>query len=201
MASCGRSWTGRWRISSLIPLTYEPHPHPHPHLIVALILTTSLILILTVTSPHPHLILTLTLVITPSSPHPHLFVHRWLSLRPSVSPPTQPMPPRRPCALASTSLRSPHPHLVLTHRLTITSTSTNLTSSSCLRDDVDVAQVDPCFGPLADALDRQLVNISDIDNAVRRVLNHKFSAGLFDTPYIDETIVLTQAAAFPLRYI
>ena len=41
-----------------------------------------------------------------------------------------------------------------------------------------------CAGPLAEAVDRGLVNTTTIDAAVRRVLNHKFSAGLFDEPYV-----------------
>lgn len=41
-----------------------------------------------------------------------------------------------------------------------------------------------CLGPLAEAVERGLVNTTSIDAAVRRVLNHKFSAGLFDKPYV-----------------
>eukprot|EP01047_Picozoa_sp_COSAG01_P057623 COSAG01_NODE_6684_length_3545_cov_1.480267_2_plen_728_part_00 len=53
---------------------------------------------------------------------------------------------------------------------------------------VDVAQVDPYFGPLKEALTRGLVNESHIDMAVARVLNHKFSAGLFDRPFVNESL-------------
>ena len=46
-------------------------------------------------------------------------------------------------------------------------------------------------GFLKEALQRSLVTESDIDNAVRHVLQLKFDLGLFDNPYVDEPLAET----------
>eukprot|EP01052_Picozoa_sp_SAG31_P044359 SAG31_NODE_7703_length_1613_cov_1.025760_2_plen_328_part_01 len=61
-------------------------------------------------------------------------------------------------------------------------------AAKALAAGVDVAQVDPCYTSLLQAIERGAVNESLVDAAVRRVLNHKFSVGLFDRPYVDETL-------------
>lgn len=56
-----------------------------------------------------------------------------------------------------------------------------------LRAGVDVEQPPGAtYLSLGDAVARGLVNASAIDAAVARVLTHKFSAGLFDAPFVDE---------------
>ena len=47
-------------------------------------------------------------------------------------------------------------------------------------------------GFLKDALQRGLVSESDIDRAVRHVLQLKFDLGLFDNPYVDEALAETE---------
>ncbi len=52
--------------------------------------------------------------------------------------------------------------------------------------DVELPSTD-CYGePLRDALLRGLLDESDVDVAVRRVLETKFALGLFERPYVDE---------------
>ena len=54
---------------------------------------------------------------------------------------------------------------------------------------VDIEQVPGhLYLSLPDAIAQGLVNQSTVDDAVRRVLNHKFSMRLFDQPYTDETL-------------
>ena len=47
-------------------------------------------------------------------------------------------------------------------------------------------------GFLKEALSRGLVTEADIDRAVRRVLKLKFDMGLFENPYVDETLAVTE---------
>ena len=54
---------------------------------------------------------------------------------------------------------------------------------------------------LPQALARGLASAADVDAAAARVLAHKFSAGLFDTPYVDEAaaaVVVNSAAHIAL---
>jgi len=50
--------------------------------------------------------------------------------------------------------------------------------------DVELPALD-CFRELPDALERGLVSMPAIDQAVRRVLRSKFQLGLFERPYVD----------------
>jgi len=48
---------------------------------------------------------------------------------------------------------------------------------------------DDCAPQLNQALDRGLIDMQTINQAVRRVLREKFRLGLFETPYTDDTLV------------
>lgn len=57
---------------------------------------------------------------------------------------------------------------------------------------VDIEQVPgTTFMSLPTAIAMNLTSQSTVDNAVRRVLNHKFSLRLFDQPYVDESLAAT----------
>lgn len=53
---------------------------------------------------------------------------------------------------------------------------------------------DDCAPQLRAALDRGLIDMATIDEAVRRGLREKFRVGLFDAPYADEGAVVLQTA-------
>ena len=54
---------------------------------------------------------------------------------------------------------------------------------------VDIEQVpSSTYLALPEAISRGLIPTSTVDDAVRRVLIHKFSARLFDVPYVNETL-------------
>jgi beta-glucosidase len=55
-----------------------------------------------------------------------------------------------------------------------------------LKSGVDIGLWDTGFARLEEALDRGLVNLEQLDEAVFRVLTLKFEQGLFDHPYITE---------------
>lgn len=51
---------------------------------------------------------------------------------------------------------------------------------------VDIGLWDEGFGKLEEAVDRKLINIEEIDQAVLKVLTLKFEQGLFENPYAEE---------------
>ncbi len=55
--------------------------------------------------------------------------------------------------------------------------------------DVELPATDAYADPLADALDVGEVGEGELDEAVSRVLRHKFELGLFENPYVDEAAV------------
>jgi beta-glucosidase len=55
--------------------------------------------------------------------------------------------------------------------------------------DVELPATDGYAGALAGALDTGEVDERDLDEAVSRVLRHKFELGLFENPYVDEAAV------------
>jgi beta-glucosidase len=61
--------------------------------------------------------------------------------------------------------------------------------------DVELPATDGYAGALADALDTGEVSERDLDEAVLRVLRHKFELGLFENPYVDEAAVMVAVNA------
>lgn len=57
-----------------------------------------------------------------------------------------------------------------------------------LKSGVDLSLWDNSFTKLKSAIERGLASVEDVDRAVRRVLTLKFELGLFDQPYVDETL-------------
>ncbi len=55
--------------------------------------------------------------------------------------------------------------------------------------DVELPATDAYADPLADALEVGEVGEGELDEAVSRVLRHKFELGLFENPYVDEAAV------------
>jgi beta-glucosidase len=79
--------------------------------------------------------------------------------------------------------------LAVYHRLASDKTQA---ASLALRSgiDVELPSMD-CYGPpLADAVKSGEVEVVTIDNAVRRILRHKFELGLFEDPYVDPEVAL-----------
>ena len=52
--------------------------------------------------------------------------------------------------------------------------------------DMEMCMFDPAYGRLPDAIERGLVSVEALDEAVRRVLTAKFGLGLFENPWADE---------------
>ncbi|MET7670461.1 glycoside hydrolase family 3 N-terminal domain-containing protein [Micromonospora luteifusca] len=61
--------------------------------------------------------------------------------------------------------------------------------------DVELPATDAYAGALTHALDAGEVSDARLDEAVSRVLRHKFELGLFEDPYVDEGAVVTAANA------
>jgi beta-glucosidase len=61
--------------------------------------------------------------------------------------------------------------------------------------DVELPATDGYAGALAGALDTGEVDERDLDEAVSRVLRHKFELGLFENPYVDEAAVMVAVNA------
>jgi beta-glucosidase-like glycosyl hydrolase len=64
-------------------------------------------------------------------------------------------------------------------------------SALAVRAGLDVELPNPSDYPtgLAEAVDRGLLDMADVDRSVRRVLGAKFALGLFDAPYVDPDAV------------
>ena len=59
-----------------------------------------------------------------------------------------------------------------------------VSAATALKAGVDIGLWDQAFSKLAEALERGLISMEEIDRAVLRVLELKFELGLFDMPYI-----------------
>lgn len=67
-------------------------------------------------------------------------------------------------------------------------TGDNVASGAlALKSGVDIGLWDTGFGRLDEALDRGLITMEQIDEAVLRVLTLKFDRGLFENPYLEES--------------
>ena len=62
---------------------------------------------------------------------------------------------------------------------------------------VDVSLWDEAFGRLGEAVDQGLLEESQIDEAVLRVLKLKFEKGLFEHPYMEENMLSPEEAGIP----
>lgn len=60
-----------------------------------------------------------------------------------------------------------------------------------VKSGVDMGLWDPGFPALVEAYDKGLITDEEIDLAAYRVLKFKFETGLFDNPYLDESVPLT----------
>lgn len=56
---------------------------------------------------------------------------------------------------------------------------------------------DEAFGRLGEAVDQGLLEESQIDEAVLRVLKLKFEKGLFEHPYMEENMLSPEEAGIP----
>ncbi|MEV5746057.1 glycoside hydrolase family 3 N-terminal domain-containing protein [Microbispora rosea] len=63
--------------------------------------------------------------------------------------------------------------------------------------DVELPATDAYAGALAQALDEGEIGEAELDQAVSRVLRHKFELGLFENPYVDEATVAVTVDAAP----
>ena len=77
---------------------------------------------------------------------------------------------------------------VAVDRLNQLTGSTTASGAVALESGVDISLWDNAFTKLETAVERGLVSVSVLDEAVLRVLTLKFSRGIFENPYLDESL-------------
>ena len=75
-------------------------------------------------------------------------------------------------------------------RLNVLTGSSEASGALALRSGVDVSLWDDGFTHLETALEKGLVTMDQLDASVLRVLELKFSRGLFEKPYLEEMLDL-----------